>query len=75
MTEQEIRKYLHDNATDCRAYKVLPKEVQDWLWLNRSVSDHGIMAMTAGGCWVHLAKSNSCKPLPANMIFTVTSVE
>lgn len=73
MTEQEIIQYLDNNAIECRAYKALPEEVQQWICLHRHL-DGTLMALGSGGYWIHLIAMDSCNPPPANMIFTVETV-
>lgn len=73
MTEKEIIQYLDNNAIECRAYKALPKEVQQWIYLHRHL-ESTLMALGPGGCWIRLEATNSCKPPLANMVFTVETV-
>lgn len=70
MTEKEIIQYLDNNAIECRAYKAMPEEVQQWICLHRHI-EGTLMALGPGGCWIRLEATNSCKPPLANMIFTV----
>ena len=71
MTEQEIIKYLDENSRHCVAYKALPKAVRYWLWMNRHI-DGKLMTLGPDGYWIPFLGSNSCKPLQANMVFTVS---